>query len=98
MFPVRPHALPAQARDGAGLSAALSKLIGLSRSRLLDTIATHPGLGVSELARRTDLSPANVSEHIVILRASDLVAVQRGSGLSGHHITELGGRLLQRQE
>jgi hypothetical protein len=42
---------------------ALDELIGPSQSMLLSIIAARPGQGTRELARRTGLAPASVSEH-----------------------------------
>jgi DNA-binding transcriptional ArsR family regulator len=75
---------------------ALDELIGPSRSMLLSVIAAHPELGTRELARRTGLAPASVSEHAQILRRAGLTDATPDGARITHQLTPLGWALLLR--
>jgi len=77
---------------------ALDHLIGPSRSMLLSVIADGPGLGTRELARRTGLAPASVSEHAQVLRRAGLTGTTRNGARVTHHVTPLGRALLLRPD
>lgn len=75
---------------------ALTRLLGSTRARLLVEITLHPD-GIRALARRTDLAPATVSEHVKALREAGLV-VHGAPGTDGsvtHTTTSLGHRLIR---
>lgn len=71
---------------------ALTKLIGLTRARVLST--TAHGVTTSELARRSGISPATASQHATVLRDSGLVRSDRRGNAVIHTITPLGAALL----
>ncbi|WCN83079.1 ArsR/SmtB family transcription factor [Micromonospora sp. LH3U1] len=58
-----------------GVPEALAAVIGRGRARLL-TELTSP-VSTTELARRSDMSPAGVSQHLTALRAAGLVVTHR---------------------
>jgi hypothetical protein len=75
---------------------ALDELIGPSRSMLLSVIAAGPGQGTRELARRTGLAPASISEHGRILRQAGLIGISPDGARKARRLTPLGWSLLLR--
>jgi DNA-binding transcriptional ArsR family regulator len=59
-------------------------------------IAACPGLGTRELARRTGLAPASVSEHARVLRRAGLTAAAPDGSRVVDQLTPLGWALLLR--
>ncbi|MFI7492010.1 DUF5937 family protein [Micromonospora echinaurantiaca] len=59
----------------AGAPGALAAVLGSGRARLLAELAAPTAGG--ELARRTGMSPAGVSQHLTALRAAGLVTTHR---------------------
>ncbi|MGQ0537030.1 MAG: winged helix-turn-helix transcriptional regulator [Methanobacteriota archaeon] len=66
-----PHA------NGNGNGTATRALQSAVRQQILVLIEGHPGIIISDLARRLDLSHSTTSYHVVILRDRDLVRVKR---------------------
>jgi DNA-binding transcriptional ArsR family regulator len=62
-------------RDGAGVSDALTAVLGRSRALLLAELDTPAS--TTDLARRTGLSAGGVSQHLTALRAAGLVSAHR---------------------
>jgi DNA-binding transcriptional ArsR family regulator len=93
-----PVPLPGDQAPETGLLSdpALDELIGPSRSMLLSVIAADPGQGTRELARRTGLAPASVSEHARILRQAGLTGISPDGARKAHRLTPLGWSLLLR--
>ncbi|MFB9234133.1 ArsR/SmtB family transcription factor [Plantactinospora siamensis] len=58
-----------------GASGALTAVLGPGRARLLAELAAP--VSVTELSRRTGMSPAGVSQQLTILRAAGLVTTHR---------------------
>jgi DNA-binding transcriptional ArsR family regulator len=84
---------PAPEDTGYG-RPALDDLLGPSRALLLAVVGRHPGLGTRELARRTGLAPASVSDHAGVLRRAGLVRTARAGRRVAHDATPLGRALL----
>jgi predicted transcriptional regulator len=93
-----PVPLPGDQAPEIGLLSdpALDELIGPRRSMLLSVIAAGPGQGTRELARRTGLAPASVSEHARILRQAGLTGISPDGARKAHRLTPLGWALLLR--
>jgi hypothetical protein len=93
-----PVPLPGDQAPEIGLLSdpALDELTGPSRSMLLRVIAAGPGQGTRELARRTGLAPASVSEHARILRQAALTGISPDGACKAHRLTPLGWALLLR--
>jgi len=70
----------------------LAALLGRTRSAILGTIAD--GCGTVDLARRLGISPATVSQHTAVLRASGLITTRRDGPSVVHTVTGLGAVLL----
>ncbi|RKT16996.1 helix-turn-helix protein [Streptomyces sp. 1114.5] len=79
---------PADTTDRAD---ALAGVLGRSRARLLAELDS-PG-STTELARRTGLSPAGVSQHLTALRAAGLTSAHRAGHAVLHARTAVGDSL-----
>jgi DNA-binding transcriptional ArsR family regulator len=73
---------------------AVAKLIGHSRSDLLNMIAEQPGLSVKDLATLIGISLGAASEHITVMRSAGLIAGRRQGKAHRHSLTPLGASLL----
>ncbi|MCP3801945.1 winged helix-turn-helix domain-containing protein [Allokutzneria sp. A3M-2-11 16] len=73
---------------------ALAALLGNTRARVLEAIATA-GHTTSELAQRVKISPASASQHATVLRNAGLVTSRRWGGAVLHTLTPLGASLLR---
>ncbi|MFF7388619.1 ArsR/SmtB family transcription factor [Streptomyces scabiei] len=71
---------------------ALARLLGPSRAAALRVI--EDGCTTGELARRTGLAPATVSEHTTVLREGNLILSSRHRNTVMHTLTPLGRALL----
>jgi DNA-binding transcriptional ArsR family regulator len=69
-------------------------LLGRTRSALLETIVDSGPHTTGELARRAGCSPASVSDHTSVLRASGLITTIRVGQFAHHAATELGEALV----
>jgi DNA-binding transcriptional ArsR family regulator len=74
---------------------SLAALIGSTRAAILATVGS--GIGTVELARRLDISPANASEHLSVLRDSSLITSHRVGARVVHQIAGLGIALMEGQ-
>ncbi|MEV6973029.1 winged helix-turn-helix domain-containing protein [Kitasatospora sp. NPDC093806] len=79
----------------AGPDGALVALLGTTRARTLQAVASPAG--TAELARRTGTSPATASHHATILRAAGLLTTERTGPGVRHTLTPLGHALLHNQ-
>ncbi|WP_171166778.1 helix-turn-helix transcriptional regulator [Streptomyces sp. I05A-00742] len=80
----------------APADGALAALLGTTRARALQAMATPAG--TAELARRTRTSPATASHHATVLRGAGLLTTERdGSGVR-HTLTPMGRALLHGAE
>ncbi|MBB4888040.1 ArsR/SmtB family transcription factor [Streptomyces netropsis] len=76
----------------AGPDGALASLVGTTRARVLQAVATPAS--TTELARRTHTSPATASHHTTVLRTAGLLTTERdGTGVR-HALTPMGRALL----
>lgn len=70
------------ARQGGAIDDLFRALADPTRRRILDLLAEHGTLSVSELAAHfPDLVPSGISKHLMALRAAGLVTATR----SGRH-------------
>ncbi|WP_063752729.1 winged helix-turn-helix domain-containing protein [Streptomyces sp. NRRL S-350] len=77
--------------EAAGRTEALAGVLGRSRARLLSELDS-PG-STTELAHRTGLSPAGVSQHLTALRAAGLTSAHRAGHAVLHARTAVGDSL-----
>ncbi len=75
VYPARGIGSLWEARSAAGASASLGAVLGRSRTLLLTELQTPAS--TTELAHRTGLSPARVSQCLTALRAAGLVSAHR---------------------
>ncbi|MFI1105214.1 ArsR/SmtB family transcription factor [Streptomyces melanogenes] len=73
---------------------SLAKVLGAARALILRVVADAPGLTTSELAGRTALSLASVSEHATTLREAGLMSSQRDGQRHRHFPTSAAIALL----
>jgi DNA-binding MarR family transcriptional regulator len=92
--PLRRLAVLAPERSGLRPAAAVSALLGTTRSTVLNVIAEHPGCSTKELAALAGIAPASASEHATILRAAGLIHTARHRNTALHSLTGLGTALL----
>ncbi|MDW6062943.1 helix-turn-helix domain-containing protein [Streptomyces sp. FXJ1.4098] len=85
-----PAAVPG---PGAGAAQSLSKLVGQTRSAVLQGVGG--GCTTSELARRVGVSIASASQHATVLRDAGLVLTLRRGSAVLHTLTPLGAALLR---
>lgn len=78
---------------GASLAPSLGKLVGHTRSAVLQAIRF--GCTTSELARRAGVSLASASQHAAVLREAGLVLTLRHGNAVLHTLTPLGAALLR---
>jgi DNA-binding transcriptional ArsR family regulator len=71
---------------------ALARLLGRTRSAVLDAIAD--GCGTGEVAQRVRISPAAASQHAAVLRRAGLITTQRTGRSVAHALTALGSAVL----
>ncbi|MEV6316126.1 helix-turn-helix domain-containing protein [Streptomyces sp. NPDC051776] len=83
----------APVRSYAEDPASLGKLVGHTRSAVLQTIGQ--GCTTSELARRVGVSAASASQHASVLREAGLVLTLRHGNAVLHTLTPLGAALLR---
>ncbi|MGW4028940.1 ArsR/SmtB family transcription factor [Streptomyces sp. NPDC004838] len=84
---------PAFGETSATLGASLGKLVGHTRSAVLQAI--RHGCTTSELARRAGVSLASASQHAAVLREAGLVLTLRHGNAVLHTLTPLGAALLR---
>jgi DNA-binding transcriptional ArsR family regulator len=72
-------------------TAALASLIGAPRAQLLDMLAEP--LPTIELARRLDVTPSAVSQHLKVLHATGLVTSARAGRQVLYRRSELGDQM-----
>ncbi|NUP44127.1 MAG: helix-turn-helix transcriptional regulator [Streptomyces sp.] len=90
----RPAPAPAPAHvPGSGAAQSLSKLVGQTRSAVLQGVGG--GCTTSELARRVGVSLASASQHATVLRDAGLVLTLRRGSAVLHTLTPLGAALLR---
>jgi DNA-binding transcriptional ArsR family regulator len=77
-----------------GPAETLPKLLGRTRSAVLNTIAEHPGCTTKELAAIIGTAMANASEHATVLREAGLIHTIRHRNTVLHSPTPLGIALL----
>jgi len=84
-------------REGAvdSAAAALSKLLGGTRARVLSSIARSPGMTTTELARDCHISLASASEHASVLRDAGMSTRTHQGSRVQHHVTNLGIRVIE---
>lgn len=95
---VNPTALfyPVGARPAANQSAdvmpsaALKRLLGPTRARVLCLVAGRPGIGTNALADAIRTSAATASHHLGVLRASRLITTHAVGRERAHVLTALG--------
>lgn len=73
---------------------ALAALLGRTRAAIL--LAAAPGCTTTELAARLDISLANASQHVTVLRNAGLVHTQPHGATRFHTLTPLGAVVLGR--
>ncbi|MFE7134152.1 ArsR/SmtB family transcription factor [Streptomyces sp. NPDC057638] len=78
---------------GAALAPSLGRLVGHTRSAVLQAI--RYGCTTSELARRAGVSLASASQHAAVLRDAGLVLTLRHGNAVLHTLTPLGAALLR---
>lgn len=78
---------------GSSLAPSLGKLVGHTRSAVLQAIRF--GCTTSELARRAGVSLASASQHAAVLREAGLVLTLRHGNAVLHTLTPLGAALLR---
>ncbi|MEV4410899.1 winged helix-turn-helix domain-containing protein [Catellatospora sp. NPDC049609] len=88
VYSVHQEARAAVVRSGEALSA----LLGRTRAAVLDLVAQ--GSTTTELARRLDVSPAAVSQHVAVLRDAGLLHSVRDRNTVHHTLTQLGYAML----
>jgi DNA-binding transcriptional ArsR family regulator len=93
VYPLRPTADFLDHSPVVAADAALARLLGPTRARMLATVAAQ-GVTTSELARRTGISVGTASQHATVLRESGLVNSDRRANVVIHTITSLGAALL----
>ncbi len=76
----------------AATSDTLGRLMGRTRAKLLASLR-HPAT-TTTLARRHDLAPATVSEHLTTLRGAGLVTARRHRSQMLYRLTALGEQLV----
>lgn len=95
VYPVeRDHTLPGGRSDPAGVSVVA--LIGRTRTSVLESIGD--GSTTTELARRTGVSAASISQHTAVLREARLIRTSRVGKAVLHTVTPLGVALLGRDD
>ncbi|MFD8754768.1 winged helix-turn-helix domain-containing protein [Kitasatospora sp. NPDC059577] len=77
--------------DAAARTDALAGVLGRSRARLLAELDSPAS--TTELARRTGLSPAGVSQHVTALRTAGLTSAHRAGHAVLHARTAVGDSL-----
>jgi hypothetical protein len=75
-------------------TAAVSALLGATRSTVLNVIAEHSGCSTKELAALAGIAPASASEHATILREAGLIRTIRHRNAALHSPTGMGIALL----
>ncbi|MFI6639824.1 ArsR/SmtB family transcription factor [Streptomyces sp. NPDC050504] len=91
VYPVTHYETDAPAHGGP--SAALGRLVGHTRSAVLQSIGQ--GCTTSELARRAGVSLASASQHATVLRDAGLLVTLRHGSAVLHTLTPLGAALLR---
>lgn len=87
------YPVPSEVRPGSrGDIDTLAALVGAARARVLR--AVEPGRSTGELARRLNISPSTVSEHVRTLREAGLVVTHRDGRAVRHVLSPLGWELL----
>ncbi|MEO3973328.1 winged helix-turn-helix domain-containing protein [Streptomyces sp. CAU 1734] len=79
--------------QGAALAPSLGRLVGHTRSAVLQAI--RYGCTTSELARRAGVSLASASQHAAVLREAGLILTLRHGNAVLHTLTPLGAALLR---
>jgi DNA-binding transcriptional ArsR family regulator len=75
---------------------ALSDLMGRTRTSVLVTLLSSPGLSTSALAQVCGISAASASEHARALRRAGLLSTTRRGRQVEHELSNLGRRLVER--
>jgi DNA-binding transcriptional ArsR family regulator len=95
VYPVE-HAVPRQRSAAADpLPQSLGRLVGRTRSAILEGVDGGGGCTTSELARRVDVSLASASQHASVLREAGLLVTLRNGNAVLHSLTPLGAALLR---
>ncbi|MEU3255151.1 helix-turn-helix domain-containing protein [Streptomyces sp. NPDC006997] len=90
VYPLAPHA---PSPGGARHDAALARLLGGNRARILRALATTPTTGA--VAARLALPASSVSGHLTVLREAGLVTSEREGASVRHRLTPRGRHLLE---
>jgi DNA-binding transcriptional ArsR family regulator len=94
VYPTR--GLGCASANGGADDAALAKLIGATRARILELVGEPRH--TTGLARRLELSPGNVADHLKVLYAAGLVRRTRVGRSVMYSRTELGSAMLASAE
>ncbi|MFH8615580.1 ArsR/SmtB family transcription factor [Streptomyces sp. NPDC017979] len=93
VYPVAHAPDPAFGEGSSALGPSLGRLVGHTRSVVLQAI--RYGCTTSELARRAGVSLASASQHAAVLREAGLVLTLRHGNAVLHTLTPLGAALLR---
>jgi hypothetical protein len=91
-YPARLPLITKPTADGS--PTPLGRLLGGTRARLLAALAPDDGPGTLALAAELGISAATASEHLAVLRDTQLVDTGRGRAGATHRLTATGRQLL----
>ncbi|MEV6110149.1 helix-turn-helix domain-containing protein [Streptomyces sp. NPDC051940] len=91
LYPARGRATMGESPDPPPTTQALRRLLGAPRARLLGLLAEPAS--TTELARRLDVTPSAVSQHLAVLRGARLVNRARHGGVVLYARSALGEEL-----
>jgi DNA-binding MarR family transcriptional regulator len=92
--PLRRMTVFAPEHTMSGSSAAVSALLGPTRSAVLNVVAEYPGCSTKEIATLVGVAPASASEHATVLRGAGLIQTVRHRNTALHSPTRIGIALL----